>query len=392
MEDRTFRKIKIHSSDPGQDLTEGKDGLLITEGWSRTEGNTVCVITLTDGENMWRSSVKKDEMREYRPEGMTERAHIQSSRAAMAGESNDDGQATSCTTAKVDAFNANISWYLVLDDGIKFLLGRKELISVSMHDLRWTWMNWLEDLVSDQSAKSIRIKNLEAKAAELQRQREEILVEHQAWVNDKRAKVDHVIYKKFKEVLNAKKAKIRDLMAANRDHAKKRVAAEEALQKIAANVNSGKQNSAGVDIGENSDNLQAMDVDNSDVESAVIDRSRDEDNPPRTPRANKGFADDLMDLTPKPRDTKKGKAPVVLRSSDESDEGPPPALLDNLGARLRGNVFVPLRRQTPTGPPSPTTPIAPSPVSRSRPSSRARSRANSGISEQDSAESLIGKI
>ncbi|KAJ3008617.1 hypothetical protein HKX48_008431 [Thoreauomyces humboldtii] len=187
-----------------------------------SSNSTAFTVQLTDGKAVWDRCVTLSDLRVMKPEDVDERTHVRSTRAALEGGTRGrtrEGQATACTV-KAEEFRA------------EFALGRLDLSAKSTQEARWTCGEWIRELVATRTENRERMEGLEEKVADLQVQRKDILEEHEAWVSTKREGVERTIYKKFKEVLNAKKKKIRQLIDANAALAAETLKAQQALERM----------------------------------------------------------------------------------------------------------------------------------------------------------------
>ncbi|KAI8914737.1 hypothetical protein DFJ77DRAFT_548762 [Powellomyces hirtus] len=174
-------------------------------------------VDVTNGTTLWTRKVTLGDLRPLRPEDIAEDDYLSATQAALSGLRHFNTQRTQFTvTPSGDAFTADLSWHFILQEGIKFALGQLTLTAVSGHESKYTWIQWIDELIAERTSYITRAVELEERVKELRAQKDEILKEHEEWVSTKREAVDRTIYKKFKEVLNAKKAKIRNLVKANK--------------------------------------------------------------------------------------------------------------------------------------------------------------------------------
>ncbi|KAI8926021.1 hypothetical protein BC831DRAFT_458113 [Entophlyctis helioformis] len=117
---------------------------------------------------------------------------------------------------------ADMSWQLrwsVFEDGlagrVEYTLGQVELERLADLQAQLESYRFLDTLSMAHDASKTRVRGLEAKCAELLRQRDEVLTVHEEWVRRNREQADLELYKKIKDLLNAKKRKIRELHGSN---------------------------------------------------------------------------------------------------------------------------------------------------------------------------------
>ncbi|KND00977.1 uncharacterized protein SPPG_04075 [Spizellomyces punctatus DAOM BR117] len=381
-------------------------------------------LGITDGTIVWQRAVTMADLRRCQPEDISEDDYLMATKAAFAGQSDHKGQKTGCSVNTGD-FTAELSWFLILDGGIKFALGRISLPSVLKEECNAIWIKWIDELIIDRQEASDRIQKLEAKVKDLQQQRAEVLKEHDVWVKEKREKVEKTIYKKFKEVLNAKKGKIRDLMKANKELAMRIATSEEAL-KVAASraidasntvehegvdraLHPNRFNEAGSHLAESGESSSDTSVDAIVGRPAKRKRGEDGSHDARQQRTRQSTSSttapshgEQLTVTAQKGEADKVISAISLDDSDDTDEGPP-ALLGNLGLPdLRGNVYRttsrrlarPVMPSAEAGKPPAAVFRTPTAIEgrQSRTDRRTGSRAPSNLSEQDSPESLLRKI
>ncbi|KAJ3055809.1 hypothetical protein HK097_009113 [Rhizophlyctis rosea] len=199
--------------------------------WREPGADIAVEITVTDGENVWQRTVAKFELIRQKPADFGETEYLEATRAALAGVHDPKGQETKCEINRND-FTAELAWFLIPESEILFKLGSLDLTRLPPDEAPTLWMSWIDDLTKERNSTLDRCERLESKVKDLQDQRNKVLKMHEEWVHEKKEQVDRVIFKKFKEVLNTKKAKIRELMAANVEWEKKYRELEDALKLV----------------------------------------------------------------------------------------------------------------------------------------------------------------
>ncbi|TPX72175.1 hypothetical protein SpCBS45565_g00612 [Spizellomyces sp. 'palustris'] len=372
------------------------------------------------------------DLRRCQPEDIAEEDYLMATKAAFAGQPDHKGQETGCSvntgdfTAEGDTISSELTFFnakavLVFS----FRLGRISLPSVLKEESNIIWMKWIDELIIDRQEASDRIKQLETKVKDLQQQRAEVLKEHDDWVREKREKVEKTIYKKFKELLNAKKAKIRDLIKANKELAIRIAKSEEVLNVAASrainapntvehkgvdrSLRLNRPNEAGSHVAESGESSSDTSVDAIVNRAAKRKRGEEGSHDARQQRTRQSTSSaaapshgEQSPLTAQKGEADKAISAISLEDSDDTDEGPP-ALLGNLGLPdLRGNVYrTTSRRLARSVMPSAKAGETPAAIFRtptaiegrqSRTGRKTGSRAPSNLSEQDSPESLLRKI
>ncbi|KAI8585570.1 hypothetical protein BDZ88DRAFT_432282 [Geranomyces variabilis] len=352
---------------------------------------TAFKVDVTDGNNVWSKRVTLSELRALRPEDITEDEYLAATQAALSGIKRFKTQRTQLLITATE-FDAEISWFFVLDEGLKFALGKLALTSVSVHEARGTWMRWIDELITKRTETLERSTDLEETVADLRRQKAALVKELEEWVTTRREAVERKIYKKFKDVLNAKKAKIRNLLKANAALASEALESQRALELSVPAPGPSQSLSQAVVV---------EDTHEDDAAESVSDggqkRKRDdaEDNDHVTNQSAKRPA-----LSGNGASTKDAAAALQHPDSNHndhdddssSDDGRPPALF---GA-MRLKAVIGRRKPTPTSTGN-TTPASrdsraaspPVPISR-RPSAPARRDSN--LSNDGTAESLLQNL
>ncbi|KAJ3152794.1 hypothetical protein HDU89_000997 [Geranomyces variabilis] len=391
------------SQDPDADADADSPVFHVSCTWenilvSARPSATAFKVDVTDGNNMWSKRVTLSELRALRPEDITEDEYLAATQAALSGIKRFKTQRTQLliTATEFDAepaagrrrlpgYKTQISWFFVLDQGLKFALGKLALTSVSVHEARGTWMRWIDELITKRTETLERSTDLEETVADLRMQKAALVKELEEWVTTRREAVERKIYKKFKDVLNAKKAKIRNLLKANAALASEALEAQRALELSVPAP------------GPSHSLSQAVEAAESVSDSGGQKRKRDdaEDNDHVSNQSAKRPA-----LSGNGASTKDAAAAVRHPDSNHndddddssSDDGRPPALF---GA-MRLKAVIGRRKPTPTStgntpPASRDSRAASPPVPISRRSS-APARKDSNLSNEGTAESLLQNL
>ncbi|KAJ3155308.1 hypothetical protein HDU86_004398 [Geranomyces michiganensis] len=382
---------------------------------------TAFKVEITDGNGVWSKRVTLAEFRALRPEGITEDEYMASTRAALSGLKIYKGQRMQLLVTTFTEYEAEISWFFVLDQGLNFALGKLSLTSVSVHEARGTWMRWIDELITKRTETLERSVELEETVADLRAQKAALVTELEEWVTTRREAVERTIYKKFKDVLNAKKARIRNLLKANAALAAEALEAQRALElSVPApgpsqvhpqilSVEHMIEDAAAAESGSDSPGRKKRkrDINDDDDDDADDDAATSEPAKRHAVLGNVGAAGAPQAAgRPAPRAPEQqhqdGANHYNDDDDDSSDDGRPPALF---GA-MRLKVPLGRRKPTPTGtgtttpvPRDPRAASPPAPVSR-RPSSSAVGNNNkappvrkgSNLSNEGSAESLLRNL
>ncbi|KAJ3181495.1 hypothetical protein HDU87_001105 [Geranomyces variabilis] len=352
---------------------------------------TAFKVEVTNGNSVWSKRVTLAELRGLRPEDITEDEYLTATQAALSGIKNLKTQRTQLLIAATE-FDAEISWFFVLDQGLKFELGKLALTSVSVHEARGTWMRWIDELITKRTETLERSTELEETVVDLRAQKAALVKELEEWVTMRRETVERTIYKKFKDVLNAKKAKIRNLLQANAALASEALEAQRALElSVPASGPSHPPSQAALTEAAHEVNVAEGASDGSGQK-----RKREEaenDTAAVQPAKRPALPGNLASVNPAARAVQQADNHNDDDENDSSsDNGRPPALFNAM--RLKAPIG--RRKPTPTSAGN-TTPVprdsrgASPPVPTSRQSS-ALTRKASNVSNEETAESLLQNL
>ncbi|KAJ3030276.1 hypothetical protein HDV00_008991 [Rhizophlyctis rosea] len=380
--------------------------IYVSSDWQQS-GDVAVEITVTDGETVWQKQVVKYELTRQKPPEFGESEYLEATRAALAGVNDPKGQETKCEVSRHD-FTAELSWFLIPESEVMFKLGSLDLTSLGPEATSSTWMSWIDDLTKERSGTLDRCEKLEVKVKDLQDQRNKVLKMHEEWVHEKREEIDRVVFKKFKEVLNAKKAKIRELMAANTELANRNQALEEHIKRL--ETEAAERRNGNSPAGRDLTTDLTTNIDDGSSRNPSRDASRE---PSPSPKRLRTEEPSTLQATPaKPSTTATTPKSSRVAHSSDSDEMEPPSLFgpSAFGAKPALAARRPPRKrnqETPPGSPAPgnggflapnggssrngspaTTPVG----SRQNSLGKSRSLRSVGSNASEDAESLLKKI
>ncbi|KAJ3187754.1 hypothetical protein HDU85_006147 [Gaertneriomyces sp. JEL0708] len=407
---RTFHRFVQKHQDAYSQQHNDDRRIYIVCDWksfdTTTKGSaTALQLDVSDGEAAWNRTVRVDDLRRLLPQGMAESDYFATTHAALSGHPDSRGQETECHVRTTE-FTAELSWYLIPNEGIRFSLGKITLTSVSHLNVKHTLMDWVDVLITHKETETDHVKQLKDKVDNLRQQKEELLKEQNHWVT-KKQEVEKMQFRKFKLVLNTKKAKIRDLMDANKRFADEIMAVRREMEELTeaqkkemearriseqpGTTSARAMSTINVDIGGEKDNWAGEATPRpskgSRATSVVVEATEKSDSPPRSPlRSNTAGASPNASL----------KRPPV--DSDESDDGPP-SLLGQFGM-VQTKPTVKRRRTGTTTPQEQTQIQAPErtrrqrtpPITSNRSNNHGKSRSRTTSAAEATADDLLADL
>ncbi|KAJ3121473.1 hypothetical protein HK098_003646 [Nowakowskiella sp. JEL0407] len=148
----------------------------------------------------------------------TDDEYIDATRAAWAGKSDQKQQPTWRTLRCIDGEDLELSWGYLLEDDIKFSLGKVVIPTASTGETKRLRVSWFNSLIQNQLHYSKKCEDLESRIDKLRQSHEELSNSVEIW-QEKATEQENVYFTKFTQILNQKKRKIRQYEKALKQHA-----------------------------------------------------------------------------------------------------------------------------------------------------------------------------